>query len=701
MLHNSDIWLAIATLVPLLVVALVLTPLGRNPRHAAILAIGGYSTSLGLALWTVARKLLARGHMGQMGHLGAAKPILWTWLTIHTSAAAREYPNSLRMGVAVDSLTLVTFLLTALIALLVGIYVIGIVDDRRIRPGWFAWSNLFVFGMFSMVVAASVLELFAAGVLATVGIWGMAGAAWRGPCEASVRRMIPLPLMGDAFFLLGICLLLVHCNPAVLALPQVNGVAPIMASLGVALHASGVVGVLQSDGPSRLMGLGWWDWSGILMVLGIAGKAAQFPLHTWAVETTPAATPTGALTAGLLIAVAGPYLTARLIPLLNVDVRLLAAMAAAATLCFGALCSLTASDIKRGLMWLVSAQAGLSILFLVTGSYVAGLYESIYLALSGTCLFICAGTVLHCTGGESDFRRLGGLWRSLPVTAAASLLVCSAAMGLLLFGQPNMLVAGFENLRHIGAQIGEYGNLLYWLPLVACYLILFGLARWWWLIFGGAWRGTGAAPGGESAVRLFPLVLLALGSLMCGQPLLGISGLLAKSRPDLLFPPYTTGAHSVFAVQMANRLAWAWPMAIAVVVAIYSNGLGRAEKIRRLPGPNLIYRWLDAELYFYDLYGAVSRVIISGLAAVLGAADRWVIGWLVVSIGLIVRLISIVFATLDWRLTSVVASGGGLLSPAGGNFRAPVKWRWFFPLAIFFILAAAALLILLLAVSYT
>ncbi len=697
MLHNPDIWLVVATLVPLLVAALVLTPLGRNPRHAAIVAMGGYATSLSLALWTVAHKLLAKGHMG---HLAAGRPILWTWMAINTPGTAKSPTSALRIGVAVDSLTLVSFLLTALIALLVGIYVIGMVDDRRIRPGWFAWSSLFVFAMFSMVVSASVLELFAAGVLATVGIWGMAGAAWRGSCEASVRRIMPLPLLGDAFFLLGICLLLVHCGPAVLSLPQVNGISPIMESLGFALHVNGVVQVLQSDGPSRLMGLGWWDWSGILMVLGIAGKATQFPLHTWAVETTPAATPTSALTAGLLIAIAGPYLTARLIPLLNVDVRLTAAMAAAATLCFGALCALTARDIKRGLMWLVTAQAGLSILFLVTGSYVAGLYESIFLALSGTCLFICAGTVLHCTGGQSDARFLGGLWRSLPVTAAASLLVCSAAMGLLLFGRPDMLVDGFENMRHFGAEIGEYGNLLFWLPLVACYLILFGLARWWWLIFGGAWRGAGAAPGGESAVRLFPLALLALGALMCGQPLLGISGLLAKSRPDSIFPPYALGGHAEFAVQMANRLAWAWPAAFATVLAIYFNGLGRAERIRRLPGPNLMYRWLDAELYFYDLYGALSRGLISGIATVLATIDRWGIGWLVVSIGLIVRLISIVFAALDWRLTSVAAAGG-LWSPAGGNFRAPVRWRWLFPLVLLLILAAATLLIILLAASYS
>lgn len=698
MIHNSDIWLAIATVVPLLVVALVLTPLGSNPRRAAILAIGGYSTSLGLAIWTVARKLLARGHMG---YLASAKPMLWTWMAIHTTETGTRTPNGLRMGVAVDSLTLVSFLLTALIALLVGIYVIGMVDDRRIRPGWFAWSNLFVFAIFSIVISASALELFAAGVLATVGIWGMAGAAWRGACDASVRRMMPLPLLGDVFFLLGICLLLVHCDPAVLALPQVNGIAPIMASVGSALHVTGVVQVLQSDGPSRLMGLGWWDWSGILLVLGIAGKAAQFPLHTWAVETTPAATPTGALTAGLLIAVSGPYMTARLFPLLNVDVRLMSAIAAAATLCFGALCAVAARDIKRGLMWLVTGQAGLSILFLVTGSYVAGLYESIFLALSGTCLFICAGTVLHCTGGQSDCRLLGGLWRRLPVTATASFLVCSSAMGLLLFGQPDMLVGGFGNLRYFGAEIGEYGNLLFWLPLVACYLILFGLARWWWLIFGGTWRGTEAAPGEESAVRLFPLVLLALGSLICGQPILGLSGLLAKSCPDALFPLHNFGAHTAFAVQMANRVAWAWPAAIATVVAIYFNGLGRAEKIRRLPGPNLLYRWLDAELYFYDLYGAVSRVIISGMATVLGNVDRWVIGWLVVSIGLAVRLISIAFAALDWRLTSVVAAGGGLLSPTGGNFRAPLRWRWLFPLGIILILAVAALLIILLAASYS
>ena len=699
MIHNPDSWLLIAAIVPLLVVGLILTPLGRDVRRAAVLTIIGNTVSLVLALWTVARRLLFHGHMNHMGRLTSGKPMLWNFLPPHLFAphahhliaagAGRPPVGGLCLGMAVDSLTLVIFLLTTVIALLSAIYAIGLVDDRRLRPGWFAWASFFVFSVYTLIVAPSVLQMCVAGMLATVGLWGLAGAAWRGTYESAVRRVVPLLILGDALFLAGICLLLVHCGAAVLLLPQVNGITPIISGLGRSLHLQNVVQVLQADGASHFMGLGWRDWAGILMVFGISGKSAQFPLHTWAVETTPAATPTGSLAAALMIAITGPYMASRLLPLLNVDVRLLAAMAAACTLCVGSLCSLASTDVKRCLMWLVIAQAGLALLFIVTGSYVPGLYEAIYLALAAASLFFSGGTALFCTAGQFDMRFLGGLWKTLPVTAAASLLVSSSAMGLLLFGRPDLLATGFDNLRHYGSQIGQYGNLLFWLPLVACYLVLFGLARWWWLIFGGNWRGAGPAPGGESAVRLFPMILLGLGALVCGQPLLGLARLLQKSAPLQLCPPYPVSSGGDFAVQMAHRLAWSFPAALAAAGAIYFSGLVRAEKIRRLPGPNLIYRWMDGELYFYDLYCVLGRLVLSGGGKMLAAFDRWIIGWFVVSAGLAVRLVSMLLAALDWQLTSVAAPATLVSAAVAGKRPVSAPARRLFVLAILVMIAAA------------
>ena len=698
-MHNPDFWLLVATFIPLLVVGLVLTPLGGDVRRAATLSVAGYVVSLAMGLWTVVEKLLGKS---RMNHFAYVKPMLWSWLPVsaprHALAhAATGGVRRLIFGMAVDSLTLVFFLLTVLIALLVNIYAFGMVDDRRIRPGWFAWSSLFVFSILSLILSASALEMYAAGALATASIWGMSGAAWRSVYEATVRRIMPLPMLSDACFLLGLCLLLIHCGPAVLTLRQVNGTAPIMAGLSAALHVGSVIGVLQSDGTSRIMGLGWWDWAGILIVLGVSGKASQFPLHTWAVETTPAATPTGALVSGLLIATAGPYMFARLLPLLNLDVRLLAAMIAATTLFIGALNSLASKDIKRGLMWLIIAQAGLAILFLVTSSYVAGLYESIFLALSGTCLFLSAGTVLSCTKGQFDLRLLGGLWRKLPITSAASLLVTTASMGLLLFGRPGIIAGGFDNLRSYGAEIGEYGNLLFWIPLFSCYLVLIGLTRWWWLVFGGSWRGADELPSGESAVRLFPMALLALGSLVCGEPLLGMAGLLAKSQPQILMPGNPATVHVAFATQMAERLAWAWPAAFCVVAAFYFSGLGRAEKLRRLPGPNLVYRWLDAEMFFYDFYSSLTRVGVQALAMGARVVDRWIIGWLVVTIALLARLASIVVAAVDWRLTCVAAPPSLIdaAAPSAPGIRG--RFAWIFPAGIVLVVIVAVIFMIHLA----
>ena len=57
----------------------------------------------------------------------------------------------------------------------------------------------------------------------------------------------------------------------------------------------------------------------LLLLCGVVGKSAQFPLHTWLPDAMPGPTPISALIHAATMVAAGVYLVARLLPLFELS----------------------------------------------------------------------------------------------------------------------------------------------------------------------------------------------------------------------------------------------------------------------------------------------------------------------------------------------------------------------------------------------
>lgn len=305
-------------------------------------------------------------------------------------------------------------------------------------------------------------------------------------------------------------------------------------------------------------------------------------------------------------------------------------------------------DIKRTVAWLLIAQTGLNFLFFGSGDYAAGLLGAVLTALIYCGLFLTAGTVLRASGGQRDMAQLGGAWRRLPITAIVSGMLVLGGAGVGLSGMTVVMREGLLHVHAYGWAIGEFGKCLYWVPVVMCYVTALAMARWWWLIFAGKARGEPLEEG-ELAVQTFPLLVLLVGAIIAGEPFVDLTGLFTHVMGSL---GQNTLTHipAGFGGMILHPLEWLGPAALAVVALVYAGGLEKADMLRRRAGPNLVYRWLAADMYFADLFLAVLGFPVRLIGRVMAFLDRWIVEWLMVTLAVLTRLASILVAAAETGL---------------------------------------------------
>jgi NADH-quinone oxidoreductase subunit L len=287
----------------------------------------------------------------------------------------------------------------------------------------------------------------------------------------------------------------------------------------------------------------------LLLLGGVVGKSAQFPLHVWLPDAMAGPTPVSALIHAATMVAAGVYLVARLWPAYAVSPVALAALAiiGAITMLGAALAACAQEDLKRVLAWSTVSQLGYLTGALGVGAYTAGVFHLLSHAAFKALLFLAAGSVMHAVG-TTLMRDMGGLRPMMPVTFGTMTLGLAALAGLPPF-------AGFFSKEAVlaGAQdaalhdAGGGGALA---PAWAGWLVLAsGLAtvavtgayatRAWCLTFLGERPGTSAAPEGSGSgapheappVMRWPLVALAVPTVG-----LGVAGLSAGWLPTWVSP---------------------------------------------------------------------------------------------------------------------------------------------------------------------
>jgi NADH-quinone oxidoreductase subunit L len=508
--------------------------------------------------------------------------------------------GDLRIGfdLAADRLTAVMLLVVTGVGLLIHIYSIGYMAHEGGYYRFFAYLNLFMFFMLTLVLAANFLLMFVGweGVglcsYLLIGFWFLKKSATNAANKAFIVNRI-----GDFGFTLAIFLIYLNFK-----------------SFDFGTVFSGLAG-WRAD-----TGMGTLTIIGLLLLVGATGKSAQLPLYVWLPDAMEGPTPVSALIHAATMVTAGVYMIARSAPLyLKAPIAMdWVAGIGLATAFFAATIGMVQTDIKRVFAYSTVSQLGYMFLGVGTGAFGAGIFHLVTHAFFKALLFLGAGSVIHALSGEQDMRRMGGLWKKTPVTFW-TMLAAAAAISALPF------TSGFYSKDEILLSAWQRSPVLFWVGVLTAAMTSFYVFRAIFLTFFGAYRGEAHAHESPPAMTL-PLILLAVLSLAGGA--FQVSKWLAPMFPEHAPPenPLLLAA-SIGAASGGVLVAWAlywWRPALPDVIAgrlkwLYQAAFRKywvdeiyaATVVRPLVGTSreVLWRGIDVEVIDGAVNGIGRRAI--------------------------------------------------------------------------------------------
>ncbi|WP_419923874.1 NADH-quinone oxidoreductase subunit L [Candidatus Poriferisocius sp.] len=241
----------------------------------------------------------------------------------------------------------------------------------------------------------------------------------------------------------------------------------------------------------------------VLLLVGAAGKSAQFPLHIWLPDAMAGPTPVSALIHAATMVTAGVYLLTRMSPVIAEAhgwVPDLIMWVGLGTALMAATIAVAQNDIKKVLAYSTVSQLGFMFVAVGSGAYVAAIFHMVTHAFFKALLFLGAGSVIHGMDGDQDIRRYGGLARLLPITS-----MTFVAGWLAIAGVPPF--SGFWSKDEILAYAYGENKVLWLLLLITAILTAFYMTRLVLMTFFGPPRWTDEevkAEAGEEAEHALP-----------------------------------------------------------------------------------------------------------------------------------------------------------------------------------------------------
>ena len=387
---------------------------------------------------------------------------------------------------AVDRLAAVMLLVVTGVGLLIHIYSIGYMAHEGGYYRFFAFLNLFMFFMLTLVLANNYLVMFVGWEGVGLCSYLLIGFYFHKKSASTAgNKAFIVNRIGDFGFSLAMFLMVVTFGS--LNFQQVSaGVAgrPVEASAGIVTAIC------------------------LLLFLGATGKSAQIPLYVWLPDAMEGPTPVSALIHAATMVTAGVYMIARSSALflhapLAMDVvagvGMLTAFVAASI-------GMTQYDIKKVYAYSTVSQLGYMILAVGVGAFAGGIFHLVTHAFFKGLLFLGAGSVIHAIGGEQDLRKMGGLRKKIPITFAT--LVCASVA---ISGVPPF--SGFFSKDEILLATYQHSPWMYWVGVITAGMTAFYIFRALFLAFFGEYRGTAAHPHESPALMTIPLMVLAALSL--------------------------------------------------------------------------------------------------------------------------------------------------------------------------------------------
>ncbi|MGI5233451.1 NADH-quinone oxidoreductase subunit 5 family protein [Actinoallomurus sp. CA-142502] len=295
------------------------------------------------------------------------------------------------LSLEVDGTAAVVALLVCCVALAVQIYSVAYMRDDPRYSSYAAFVSLFTAAMLLVVLSGDLLALYVGWEVMGVCSYFLIGHYWhdRATSRAAVKAFL-VTRLGDVGFLFGIFV------------------------LGLAAH-SFEIGTVLSRVPS--MSHTTLVAGTLLLLCGLAGKSAQFPLHTWLPDAMAGPTPVSALIHAATMVAAGVYVVARLYPAFLFAPAALAVLGvmAAISMLGAALAALAQDDLKRVLAYSTISQLAYMGGGLAVGTRDGALFHLLAHGAFKALLFLGAGCVIVAVGSNM-LSAMGGLRHTMPVT---------------------------------------------------------------------------------------------------------------------------------------------------------------------------------------------------------------------------------------------------------------------------------------------
>ena len=414
----------------------------------------------------------------------------------------------LQVGFLIDKLSVTMMVVVSFVSWMIHIYTIGYMHDDPGYQRFFSYISLFTFSMLMLVMSNNFLQLFfgweAVGLVSylLIGFWFKRESA----IFASLKAFL-VNRVGDFGFLLGVAAILLTFNT--LDYATVFNQAPAVADRTVSIfsgHEWSLMSVIC-----------------ICLFIGAMGKSAQFPLHVWLPDSMEGPTPISALIHAATMVTAGIFMVARMSPLYELSETALnfILIIGAITAFFMGLLGLVQNDIKRVVAYSTLSQLGYMTVALGASAYAAAIFHLVTHAFFKALLFLAAGSVIIVLHHQQDMRKMGGLYKYMPITWLTCLI---GALALIGFPGTSGFFSKDAIIEAVHHSTLPAAHMAYYAVLSGVFITALYTFRLFFMTFHGkermdneTWSHLHEAP----AVVTVPLTVLAIPSLIIGAWLIG------------------------------------------------------------------------------------------------------------------------------------------------------------------------------------
>jgi NADH-quinone oxidoreductase subunit L len=523
--------------------ALVLSVFGPRMRSKAVAGLGVGS----IAASAVISLLIAAAFLAAQPAESSYTQALWTWIDVGSF-----HPE---IAFYLDALSLVMVVVVTFVSFLIHLYSTEFMRGDEGYSRFFAYMNLFVASMVTLLLADNLLLLYLGWEGVGLCSYLLIGFWYKDPANGRAgRKAFIVTRVGDTAMAVGLFLL--------------------FQSLGT-LRIQDLMHAAQNQWTA---GSPYAITAAALLLGGAVGKSAQLPLQTWLPDAMAGPTPTSALIHAATMVTAGVYLIARTHVLFELapPIQFAVAVVGAATLLLAGFSALTQSDLKRVLAYSTVSQIGYMFLALGVGAWGAAIFHFMTHAFFKALLFLAAGIVIEALHHEHNIFRMGGLRKELPVAFWTFLIGGCALAGL------PLITAGFysKDLILWSAANSRAGSVGLWAVGIAGVVLtsLYTFRLIFVVFFGQVSTPVSRRPG---AAMLIPACVLAFFSIVGGFDKAPFAAFLATALPSL--PEMSRGiteamSSAAAAVAFLAGILIAWYVYLrnpAVSRALVANPAGR------------------------------------------------------------------------------------------------------------------------------